>query len=168
MKLLHHLILSSVVVAALFSQALLANQLIDPVAACQFLSEQRFRGSLEYKQDKKTGLYSCTSLRRPIDRGEPSISDLRYQVLGTATEARKIRLQLRMNSPRISTPVVREFHHYADIIYRKVFAEALPQEISDAILSSLRGEWRRHGYLVKLQRIHDKAFVYELVFSIEK
>lgn len=169
MKLLHRYLLCSLLaLPALFPRALLASQSIDPVAACHFLSEQRFRGALEYKPNRKTGVYSCSSLRKPIDRGEPLGSDLRYQVLGTASEARKISLQLRMNSPRISTPVVRQFQRYADIIYQKVFAEPIPPEISDAMLASLRGEWRMHGYLIKLNRIHDKAFVYELIFSIEK
>ncbi|MGD2117220.1 MAG: hypothetical protein PVG66_02575 [Chromatiales bacterium] len=159
---------SSVVLLAVFSQTLMAVQSIDPLAACDFLSEQRFRGTLEYKQDKKTSVYSCTSLRKPIDRGEPTVSDLRYRVSGTADEARKISLMLSMNSARISTPVVRQFHNNAAILYEKIFAETLPQEISDAILSSIRGDWPRHGYVVKLKRVHDKAFVYEMVFSIEK
>ncbi len=165
---LNYLMTRMMGVMVLASQALYANQSIDPVTACNYLAEEKFRGSMEYRQNKKTGMYSCLSLHKPINKGEPARSDVQYRVSGNASEARLFSLSLRMNSPRLSTPVLREFQKYSDKLYQKNFGESLPAEIQQAIFSAIRGEWNLHGHKIKLSRIHDKAITYELVFSIEK
>lgn len=166
-KIKHHMALMMGMIV-LASQTLYANQSIDPVTACNYLVEEKFRGSMEYRQNKKTGLYSCSSLHKPINKGEPARSNVQYRVSGNASEARLFSLSLRMNSPRLSTPVLREFQKYSDKLYQKNFGESLPAEIHQAIFSAIRGEWNLHGHKIKLSRIHDKAITYELVFSIEK
>ena len=163
-KLVNLLILLALLV---YSLPLFATQKIDPEAACKYLEQERFRGNLEYKQHKKSQNYSCSSLRKPINKGEPSTSDLRYSVMGTESSVSQVNLLLRMNSFKVSTPVLKEFGRVTDVIYQKAFKDNLPLEIEKSILSALRGEWSFDGYSVKLIRKHDKARVYELEFVIE-
>lgn len=168
MKLLRDIKLSFLGLIIVASQALSANQSIDPIAACDYLTGEKFKGSMEYTENEKTGKYSCASLRKPIDKGEPLGSDLKYMVKGNESEATQVSLWLRMNSSRISTPVLREFQKYSNVLYQKAFGNDLPAEISRSMLSAIRGEWHYHGHKISLSRVHDKALVYELIFSIEK
>jgi hypothetical protein len=144
-----------------------ANQSIVPQDACNYLKEERFRGNLEYRKNKNSDSFSCGSLRKPIDKGEPTTSDLRYSVSGSESSVTQISLLLRMNSFKISTPVLKEFSRVSNVIYLKALNKNLPEEIEKSILSAIRGEWQYDGYSVKLIRKHDKARVYELEFMIE-
>ena len=158
---------ASAIFILLFVQALHARSPIEPGAACSFLKEDHFRGSMEYSR-KKSGDFNCSSLRKPINKGEPTGSDIRYEVRGTESEATGILLHLRMKSHRVSTPVLKEFHRNSETLYQNVFSKSLPEEISIAITSATRGEWAMDGYKIRLNRLHDKAMTYELIFSIEK
>jgi hypothetical protein len=158
---------ASTIFILLFAQALHARSPIDPGTACSFLNEDHFRGSMEYSR-KKSGYYNCSSLRKPINKGEPTGSDIRYEVRGTESEVTGILLHLRMRSHRISIPVLKEFHRNSETLYQKVFNKSLPEEISIAITSAIRGEWAMDGYKIQLNRLHDNAMTYELIFSIEK
>lgn len=158
---------ASAVFILLFAQTLNANSPIDPDTACSFLKGDHFKGSMEYTRNR-SGNFNCSSLRKPINKGEPTGSDLRYEVRGTESEATTILLHLRMRSHRISIPVLKEFHRNSETLYQKVFNKTLPEEISTAITSAIRGQWSMDGYKIRLNRLHDKAITYELVFSIEK
>ena len=161
------LILPAALILLLFAQVLFASGPIDPDAACNFLKQERFRGSMEYGQ-KKSGIYNCISLRKSVNKGEPTGSDIRYEVRGEDTQVTILLLHLRMRSHRLSVPVLKEFHHYANIIYKKIFLDQLPEEITKAIIAAVKGEWAVQGHKVSLNRLHDKALTYELIFSIEK
>ena len=149
------------------SNTLQADQVINPEKACQYLSDERFRGNLDYKPVKKSEVYSCASLRKPVDKGEPSTSDLRYAVKGTQNSADQISLLLRMNSFKVSVPVLKEFIRVTEIIYSKAFDMNLPEDIKKSMLSAKAGEWQHNGYTIKLLRQFDKTRTYELVFIIE-
>ena len=167
---MNHSILTSATSIAfilLFVQTLYARAPIDPGSACSLLKEDHFRGSMEYARNK-SGDFNCSSLRKPISKGEPTGSDIRYEVRGTESEAIRLLLHLRMRSHRISIPVLKEFHRNSETLYQKVFSKALPEEISSAITSAIRGKWTMDGYKIRLNRLHDKAVTYELIFSIEK
>lgn len=167
MKFSHFLsVLSSAVVLVTFELAVSQSNIA--LDACNYLAEENFTVSRVYTGDEKHRYQGCDSLRKPVDKGEPLGSDLRYSVRGNASVANYISLTLRMNSAKVSTPVLREFHKYSDVIYRKAFSEPLPAEISRAILSAIRGEWQFNNHTIRLKRMHDRALVYELVFSIGK
>ena len=152
---------------AFHSFSLFAGQNINPEEACNYLEQERFRGNLAYKENKRSGNYSCGSLRKPIDKGEPTTSDLRYSVSGSDSSVSQISLLLRMNSFKISTPVLKEFAKVSGVIYQKAFNNTLPEDIERSMLSAIRDEWQFEGYSVKLLRKHDKARTYELEFLIE-
>ena len=168
MKNIRYLVIFPIMIIMLISGSSIANQPIKPQEACAYLTSERFRGDLEYKKNLTTDGYICSSLRKPVDKGEPLGSDIKYTVKGNEFETHQVSLLLRMNSHRISTPVLREFVKYSSVIYEKAFGEILPSEIKKSILSAIRGEWKMNDHNLKLIRQHDRAFVYELNFIIEK
>ena len=149
------------------SNTLQADQVINPEQACQYLSDERFRGNLDYKQVKNSEVYSCASLRKPVDKGEPSTSDLRYAVKGTQTSADQISLLLRMNSFKVSVPVLKEFSRVSDVIYSKAFGSALPEKVKKTILSAQPVKLTKEGHTIILERKFDKTRTYELDFIIQ-
>ena len=144
-----------------------AGEVVNPQDVCDYLKSENFRGPLQYEETKQAGQFRCSSLRKNIIRGSsPRASDVRYMVTGSAEEVGEISLTLRMRSFKVTVPVLREFEKYVGVIFEKRFGEALPEEISSAIISATRGEWSRQGYQVRLERKHDKATTYDLVFTI--
>ena len=140
-NLIHFLALT---ILSIFSFSLFAGQNIDPQEACNYLTNERFRGNLEYKESKRSsGNYSCGSLRKPIDKGEPTTSDLRYSVIGSDSSVSQISLLLRMNSFKISTPVLKEFAKVSGVIYLKAFNESMPEDIERSMLSAGQ-HWSRY------------------------
>lgn len=159
----HHII--ALLLFFLFSH-LYAGEGIDPASACDFMRDQGFKGRMNYRENRND-LYSCASLRKRVNRGEPTGSNIRYLVTGSATEAREISLRLRMISHRAPQQVLAEFNTHASKLYEKALGQQLPDNISSAIRSALQDEWQFEGYRVKLERLHDKAVTYDLLFSIE-
>ena len=158
---------ASFILLLLFAQKIPAFEAIEPATACNLLKQENFRGSMQYSQ-KNSGIYACTSLRKPVNRGEPTGSDMRYEVLGTETETSKVLLHLRMRSHRSSVPVLKEFERISSLVYRKLSGDSLPEAISMAIVSAIRGEWVMQDHVIRLQRLHDRAMTYELILSIGK
>lgn len=150
----------------IFSQAALAIMPINPDQACNLLKQERFRGNMEYIK-QKSGSQGCVSLRKPIRKGEPPASDMRYRVKGTDSQVTSISLHLRMKSHASSIQVLQEFQKTSAYVYEQVLGQSMPEEITNSIISAVRGEWSIQGYRVSLKRLHDRTMTYELIFSIE-
>ncbi len=155
------------IILSTFSFTIFSAQNINPEDACKYLTDERFRGNLTYHENKRSGNYSCASLRKPIDKGEPSTSDLRYSVKGNKSSAEQISLLMRMNSFKVSVPVLKEFSRVSGVIYSKAFGSALPEEVNKTILSAQPGKWTSDEYTIILDRKFDKTRTYELDFIIQ-
>ena len=139
---------------------------LTPGDACAFLDQHGLHTAGGYSEFKP-GQFRCNSLRKPIIRGEPPKSDVRYIVTGSASAANKLVLELRMRSGRAPQQVLILFSQYVEGLLGKVLKQEVPDDISSAIRSATPGEWQMAGKTLQLKRVHDRANTYDLVFSVK-
>jgi hypothetical protein len=151
----------------LFASGLQAEPFADsPDIICQWMNPERFAGSGKYTR-AKDDLYRCATLRKPINRGEPPGSDVRYVAQGTATAIGQVRLELRMRSFRQPQQTLKRFHAYADALTRLALSIGLPEEAGRSIRSGVIGEWQISGKTIRLEKSHVVSGSYDFVFSIQ-
>ena len=153
-----------VLFVAVASQAVQAAELA-PAEACALMEEEGFRGSAY--AEFEPGRYRCSSLRKTLIQGEPASSDVRFLVTGNASEVQKLVLELRMRSGRAPQQVLVRFSRYAAVLLEKAAGAEMPAEVDAAIRSAVAGEWQQGESRLKLERIHDRADVYDLIFSVQ-
>ncbi|MET0052684.1 MAG: hypothetical protein ABW095_16600 [Candidatus Thiodiazotropha sp.] len=137
----------------------------EPDSVCQWMSEQRFSVLSAYRQ--RGSQYSCATNRKPIDRGEPVKSDVRYRAMGTESEVIEVRLEMQMRSARQPQQVLKRFADYAEVLSIKATGKDLPEEVGRSIMSGIAGEWQQHGRTFRLKRVQDHGSRYDLHFIIE-
>ncbi|MET0029716.1 MAG: hypothetical protein ABW101_18945 [Candidatus Thiodiazotropha sp.] len=135
-----------------------------PDTVCQWMSEERFGGLSEYRQ--RGSQYRCATNRKPIDRGEPVSSDVRYLAFGSKDEILEVRLEMQMRSARQPQQVLKRFADYAEVLSIKATGKDLPEEVGPSIMSGIAGEWQQHGRTFRLRRVQDHGSRYDLHFII--
>lgn len=144
-----------------------ANDHWNPQALCDLSRSLGIMGTPRYRQQSKT-LWECSSARKKLPQGEPaSASDLRFRVMGNATEAQQLVLELRMRSYRQPQGVLREFSRSVDALLEKVLGSSLSDDMYKAIMAPVDGLWTASGYRLRLHKLHSKGSVYDLHFSME-
>lgn len=149
-----------------FSNVSLASGGFAPAKACAYMAMEGFRGSTEY-HEFKGGQFRCSTLRKPIPRGEPPASDVRYVATGNASAVTRLALELRMRSGRSPQQVLIQFDQYVTALLEKALNEKVLEELSTSIRSAVPGEWQQVGRTLKLVRSQDRGITYDLIFSIE-
>lgn len=137
----------------------------SPEVICQWMKAERFSGGNKYA-GVKDDLYRCATLRKPIARGEPVGSDVRYVAEGTATAINEVRLEMRMRSFRQPQQTLRKFQEYADALTKIALSIGLPEEVSKSIRSGVIGDWQVSGKTIKLEKLHQVVGSYDFHFSI--
>ena len=138
----------------------------SPEIICQWMQSERFAGKSKYAS-VRDDLYRCTTLRKPITRGEPVGSDVRYVAEGTAEAIDQVRLEMRMRSFRQPQQTLRRFRAYADTLIQTALSTGLPEEVSIAIRSGVTGDWQVSGHTIKLEKLHVMSGSYDFHFSIQ-
>ncbi len=137
----------------------------SPEVICQWMKAERFSGSSKYA-GVKDDLYRCASLRKPISRGEPVDSDVRYVAEGTATTISQVRLEMQMRSVLQPQQTLGKFQEYADILTKTALSIELPEEVRTSIRSEVSGDWQNSGKTIKLEQLHQTARGYDFYFTI--
>ena len=137
-----------------------------PDIICQWMQSERFSGRSEYAR-VRDDLYRCATLRKPIRRGEPLGSDVRYLAEGTAEAISLVRLEMRMRSFRQPQQTLRRFLAYVDTLTQTALSTVLPEDVSTAIRSGVTGHWQLSGKTVKLEKLHVMSGSYDFHFSIQ-
>jgi len=138
----------------------------SPEIICQWMQSERFAGKSEYAS-VKDDLYRCVTLRKPITRGEPLGSDVRYLAEGTEETINQVRLEMRMRSFRQPQQTLRRFQAYADTLTQIALSTGLPEDVSAAIRSGITGHWKLSGKTVMLEKLHVMSGSYDFHFSIQ-
>ncbi|MET0091844.1 MAG: hypothetical protein ABW068_17835 [Candidatus Thiodiazotropha sp.] len=152
------------IMAMLAADVHASDSLGTPDTVCQWMSEERFGGVSEYRQ--RGSRYSCATNRKPIDRGEPVSSDVRYLAFGTRGEIQEVRLEMQMRSARQPQQVLRRFEGYAQVLSIQATGKDLPEEVGRSIVFGIAGEWQVNARTFQLRRVQDHGSRYDLHFII--
>lgn len=151
----------------LFTSSLQAEPFsASPEIICQWMESERFGGKSKYAS-VRDDLYRCATLRKPITRGEPVGSDVRYVAEGTAEAINQVRLEMRMRSFRQPQQTLRRFQAYADTLTQTALSTGLPEDVSTAIRSGVTGHWPVAGKTIELEKLHVMSGSYDFHFSIQ-
>ncbi|MET0067396.1 MAG: hypothetical protein ABW076_13705 [Candidatus Thiodiazotropha sp.] len=141
-----------------------SESLGTPDLVCQWLREEGFVRVSEYRE--RGSHYSCATSRKPINRGEPVNSEVRYRAIGTKGEIQEVRLEMQMRSSRQPQQVLKRFADYAEVLSIKATGKDLPEEVGRSIMSGIAGEWQVNGRTFHLRRVQDHGSRYDLHFII--
>lgn len=137
---------------------------LDPAQVCQWMSDDRFRGGSRYTQSRN--LYRCNTNRKPITRGDPPKSDVRFVAEGSENAITQVRLEMQMRSSRHPQQALARFREYANSLTKRALSVELPEEIGKSLMSGTIGEWPVAGRTVTLKRVQDRGSSYDFHFGI--
>ena len=156
--------------ALLFSSPVLTGEAfpgMDTQKLCLLMRSEGFSGPKKWR-NQGNGVWGCTTARKKLVQGDPAgASDVRYRGMGSDSQPRTLRLELRMRSYRGPQGVLEKFHEYARTMTEKATGHSLPSRTREAFLSAIEGEWEAEGYRFRLEKRFSRGSTYDLWFTVE-
>jgi hypothetical protein len=149
-----------------FNASASESDFAKPETACALLSEHRLRTS---GWSKRVGgqQFECRSHYREFLTSGRLKNRIRYIAYGSADLVNMLRLELQIRARRDVQRAHKHLLDYTTLLVNQTLGADLPEDMQEAILSGIKGNWRIKTAVVRLERFTLENVHYELHLTID-
>ncbi|TNF98034.1 MAG: hypothetical protein EP297_09090 [Gammaproteobacteria bacterium] len=158
-------LLSGVLLITLFNASASEADFTNPEFACSLLSDHRLRTS-GWSKRLAGQQYECRSHYREFLTSGRLKNRIRYIAHGSVDLVNMLRLELQIRARRDVQRAHRHLLEYTSIILDKILDAEVPDDMKDAILAGIKGDWHLKTVTLSLSRFSLDNALYELHLTI--